>query len=81
MDSKDLILRKIVTCATVCLLGIAAITTHGQTAAARTNGPSERDWWKNAVIYEVYPRSFQDTNGTLVQHKMSLKADFDSNTR
>ncbi len=23
----------------------------------------ERDWWKNAVIYEVYPRSFQDTNG------------------
>jgi alpha-glucosidase len=21
------------------------------------------DWWKNAVIYEVYPRSFQDTNG------------------
>ncbi len=24
---------------------------------------SERNWWKNAVIYEVYPRSFQDTNG------------------
>jgi len=23
----------------------------------------ELDWWKNAVIYEVYPRSFQDTNG------------------
>ena len=21
------------------------------------------DWWKNAVIYEIYPRSFQDTNG------------------
>ncbi len=26
-------------------------------------GASELDWWKNAVIYEVYPRSFQDTNG------------------
>jgi alpha-glucosidase len=24
---------------------------------------SERDWWKNAVIYEIYPRSFQDSNG------------------
>jgi len=24
---------------------------------------SELDWWENAVIYEVYPRSFQDTNG------------------
>ena len=21
------------------------------------------DWWKRAVIYEVYPRSFQDSNG------------------
>src|SRR5246127_2524906 len=21
------------------------------------------DWWKQAVIYEVYPRSFQDSNG------------------
>jgi alpha-glucosidase len=21
------------------------------------------DWWKNAVIYEIYPRSFQDSNG------------------
>jgi alpha-glucosidase len=24
---------------------------------------NEQDWWKNAVIYEVCPRSFQDTNG------------------
>ena len=21
------------------------------------------DWWKSAVIYQIYPRSFQDTNG------------------
>ena len=26
--------------------------------------PSAQDpWWKHAVIYEIYPRSFQDTNG------------------
>jgi alpha-glucosidase len=24
---------------------------------------SNPDWWKNAVIYEIYPRSFQDSNG------------------
>ncbi len=29
----------------------------------RTASSSERDWWKNAVIYEIYPRSFQDSNG------------------
>jgi alpha-glucosidase len=32
-----------------------------------TSDPSStaevRDWWKNAVIYEIYPRSFQDSNG------------------
>jgi alpha-glucosidase len=24
---------------------------------------SERPWWQKAVIYQIYPRSFQDTNG------------------
>jgi glycosidase len=23
----------------------------------------ERTWWKEAVIYQIYPRSFRDTNG------------------
>jgi len=36
-------------------------TTHPMTAAA--SGSSLENWWKNAVIYEIYPRSFQDSNG------------------
>jgi len=48
-----------------------ALAAGGQTAPAyQTPRPaheastaSERNWWKNAVIYEIYPRSFQDTNG------------------
>ena len=24
---------------------------------------SAADWWRGAVIYQVYPRSFADTNG------------------
>jgi len=25
--------------------------------------PASPDWWRNAVLYEIYPRSFGDTNG------------------
>lgn len=27
------------------------------------SGAGTADWWRGAVIYQVYPRSFQDTNG------------------
>ena len=27
------------------------------------SAPSADPWWKHAVIYEIYPRSFQDSNG------------------
>ena len=23
----------------------------------------EKKWWKEAVVYQIYPRSFQDSNG------------------
>ncbi len=32
--------------------------TH-KTTAHQSDGP----WWKHAVVYEIYPRSFQDSNG------------------
>ena len=22
-----------------------------------------REWWRDAVVYQIYPRSFQDSNG------------------
>jgi alpha-glucosidase len=24
---------------------------------------AERQWWQEGIIYQIYPRSFQDTNG------------------
>ena len=32
-----------------------------QTPLAGTQ--AQRDWWRGAVIYQIYPRSFQDSNG------------------
>jgi alpha-glucosidase len=35
-----------------------------QATVPQPASPSSRDpWWKHAVIYEIYPRSFQDSNG------------------
>ena len=28
------------------------------------SGNADNDWWRNAVIYQIYPRSFQDSNGS-----------------
>jgi alpha-glucosidase len=36
--------------------------TPAQTTAAATPS-TDTTWWKHAVFYEIYPRSFQDTNG------------------
>ena len=39
---------------------LMASCAFGQTSVAPTN---DGTWWKHAVIYEIYPRSFQDSNG------------------
>ena len=60
----------ILSCALVLSFGAALMAAAGrippQQPAPQTDSTDqtgERDWWKNAVIYEVYPRSFQDSNG------------------
>src|SRR3546814_7026047 len=32
-------------------------------AGTPTPTPPDKDWWRCAVIYKIYPRSFQDSNG------------------
>src|SRR5450631_1919367 len=48
------------------LLTQAAHTQSAPAAAeihAAAQPTSDTTWWKHAVIYEIYPRSFQDSNG------------------
>jgi len=45
-------------------LATAADTAAVQKTANKAAAPAGGDtWWKHAVIYEIYPRSFQDSNG------------------
>ncbi|MFH8605947.1 glycoside hydrolase family 13 protein [Streptomyces sp. NPDC018029] len=37
--------------------------TQNVTTAPTTGSASAREWWRDAVIYQVYPRSFADGNG------------------
>lgn len=41
------------------------MTTENRPAvpdALHTNGATPNPWWSNAVVYQIYPRSFQDSN-------------------
>ena len=44
------------------LLPCAVAQTPAQTRLAATP-TTDSTWWKHAVIYEIYPRSFRDSNG------------------
>ncbi|HUN85480.1 MAG TPA: alpha-glucosidase [Terracidiphilus sp.] len=46
----------------LCLGTVTLIAAAQAPQQSNTTKNSEQDWWKNAVIYEIYPRSFQDTN-------------------
>jgi alpha-glucosidase len=48
----------------VALISLAAAATSVRMQAAPAGASASGDvWWKHAVIYEIYPRSFQDSNG------------------
>jgi len=49
----------------VAVAATGALIAGGSQAAGAPH-PAHRDpapWWRGAVIYEIYPRSFQDSNG------------------
>jgi alpha-glucosidase len=41
------------------------IGTNAMMTAAATHKEMaiDKDWWRGAVIYQIYPRSYQDSNG------------------
>src|SRR5258706_8639934 len=57
---NSVMLRSLVLAACLAATGLAAQTA----VVASGSAPAvDNTWWKHAVIYEIYPRSFQDSNG------------------
>src|SRR6478672_9757309 len=46
--------------ATLSLLFISFFMTKNASAQKADN---DRKWWKEAVVYQIYPRSFKDSDG------------------
>jgi alpha-glucosidase len=46
-----------------CTIALSLTAICAPAAIGQSASNSSADWWKNAVFYEVYPRSFQDSNG------------------
>jgi oligo-1,6-glucosidase len=42
------------------------IPVKDQSAAGILTRPHERKWWKDAVVYQIYPASFKDGNGVSI---------------
>ena len=53
-------IKKITTLGLFLVLGF--LSTKNALAQEK-NSPIERKWWKEAVVYQIYPRSFKDTDG------------------
>ena len=57
----------------IAALGLAATAN----AVAQKATAADSGWWKSAVIYEIYPRSFADTNGDGVGDLNGITAHLD----
>jgi len=49
-------------CAVTALLLASCLCAQTASTPQSTTTPAAQPWWKGAVLYEIYPRSFQDSN-------------------
>ena len=54
--------RRVARLSLCAVLSAAALVAEGGGLRASAQA-SPNPWWKHAVVYEIYPRSFQDSNG------------------
>ncbi|MGQ0740510.1 MAG: glycoside hydrolase family 13 protein [Bacteroidota bacterium] len=53
---------KIISVTAVCFVVLSSCNANKK-ASPESNTITERKWWKEAVVYQIYPRSFRDSDG------------------
>ncbi len=65
----ELLRKRLSLCLCFCSLALPGAFVRAQTGnvsadlAAAAKPSTDETWWKHAAVYEIYPRSFQDSNG------------------
>ena len=65
--------------AAALMLGVAIPKAEAQTKSTKPTpaATNEKNWWRNAVFYEIYPRSFADSNNDGIGDLKGITAHLD----